>query len=103
MSIKKKFKIETASVSTYDVEELACKITGLDYDEIDADEAKIEDALQEKFEISIGQFADIVRHLLPLVDVGYSPLTDTRYKGFADTEKQMWLVKMEVQIPKKKK
>ena len=32
-----KMNIKKAKVLMFDIEELACKITGLDYDEIDAD------------------------------------------------------------------
>lgn len=92
--------MEIVRLSTLEVEELACKITGLDYDEIDADEAQIDEALQNQFNLGLEDFTLIVARLLPLIDVGTSSLTDTRYKGFSDTEKQMWLVKMEV--PKKK-
>lgn len=38
-------------------------------------------------------FREIVSRLLPLIDVGTSELTGTKYKGFADTKNNMWLVK----------
>lgn len=86
--------------SPMEVEELACKITGLDYDEIDADETQIEEALLERFGCDLPQFADMMSRLVPLIDVGSSPLTKERYKGFADTEKQIWLLKMKIEKQK---
>ena len=41
--------MKLAKVDTLDVEELACHITGLDYDEIDADTTTIEEKLYEEF------------------------------------------------------
>lgn len=103
MSKEKKAKeIPMAPVGARDVEELACKIVGLDYDEIDADTQKIEDALYHRFGIGVDVLSDIVSRLLPLIDVGESPISKKRYKGFSDTENQMWLVKMEIPNPKKK-
>ncbi|MFK8302665.1 hypothetical protein ACI75Y_07110 [Capnocytophaga stomatis] len=89
-------EIKKAKVSIWDIEQLACKITGLDYDEIDADTSVIEDKLYEEFEIDLDNFAKIISRLLPLIDVGKSPLTKKVYKGFADNENNCWLVKTEV-------
>jgi len=88
--------MKKANVSQYDVEELACKITGLNYDEIDADEVVIEDKLIDEFGCGLDQFADIISRLMLLIDVGESPLTQKRYKGFSDAENKMWFVKMEI-------
>lgn len=88
--------IAKTKLTSLEVEELACKITGLDYDEIDADTQIIEEKLYEEFEIDLENFANIISRLLPLIDVGESPLTQKVYKGFSDVEKQMWLVKTEV-------
>jgi hypothetical protein len=83
-------------IDRYDVEELACKIVGLDYDEIDADEQVIEDKMIDLYGCDLDQFASIIDKLLPMIDVGSSPITKERYKGFSDTEKQMWFVKMKI-------
>lgn len=88
--------MKLAKVDTLDVEELACHITGLDYDEIDADTTTIEEKLYDEFGCDLEQFTHIIQRLLPMIDVGASPLTKKRYKGFSDTEKGMWFVKMEV-------
>jgi len=80
----------------FDIEELACKILGLDYDEIDADTQVVEEKLSEELCIDLDIFQDIVNRLLPLIDVGSSELTGTRFKGFSDVENKTWLVKTEV-------
>ena len=77
----------------FDIEELACKIIGLDYDEIDADTQVIEEKMSEEFYINLDTFQEIVSRLLPLVDVGASELTGTKFKGFANVEKGVWIVK----------
>jgi hypothetical protein len=88
--------MKLANISTLETEELACYIVGLDYDEIDADEQIIDEKLQEEFGCDLKQFTQIIRILLPLIDVGTSPLTEKRYKGFADNKLKMWFVKTEV-------
>jgi len=88
--------MKIAKVSTLEVEELACHITGLDYDEIDADEEIIDEKLQEEFGCDLQQFTHIIQRLLPIIDIGASPLTQKRYKGFSDIEKGVWFVKMEI-------
>jgi len=88
--------MKLAKISTLDTEELACYITGIDYDEIDADEEVIDEKLQEEFGCDLQQFTNIIQRLLPMIDVGSSPLTQNRYKGFSDPEKKMWFVKIEV-------
>jgi hypothetical protein len=89
-------KMKLAKISTLQTEELACYITGLDYDEIDANEEIIDEKLQEEFGCDLQQFTVIIQRLLPLIDVGSSPLTQKRYKGFSDIENGMWFVKIEV-------
>lgn len=88
--------MKKAKISTLEVEELACQITGLDYDKIDADTSVINEKLYEEFGCDLDQFTDIISRLLPLVTVGESPLTKKVYKGFAEEEKSMWLCKVEV-------
>lgn len=88
--------IAKTKLTSLEVEELACKITGLDYDEIDADAGIINEKLHEEFNLDLEDFTEIISRLLPLIDVGSNPLTQKLYKGFSDVEKQMWLVKTEV-------
>lgn len=89
--------MKKAKIHPFDIEELACKITGLDYDEIDADSATIQDEIYERFGCDLDQFTEIIAHLLPLIDVGESPLTKKRYKGFSDIENGVWITKMEIE------
>lgn len=88
--------MKKAKISMLDLEELACKITGLDYDEIDGDTSTIEDKLYEEFEIDLEGFQELISRLMPLIDVGTSPLTGQRFKGFSDIENKCWLAKMAI-------
>lgn len=91
-----KLEVKKAKVDFFEMEELACKILGLDYDEIDADTSVIEEEMYEQLEMSLEMFQDVLERLLPLVDRGESPLTGTQFKGFADLDKKCWLVRTEV-------
>lgn len=90
----KREKVAKANVHQFDMEELACKILGIDYDEIDADTQIIEEELYNQFETDLKNFSDIVNRLLPLIDIGESPLTKEKFKGFSTG--QMWLAKVPV-------
>lgn len=78
-----------------DAYELACHVCGLsedaDYDDVDA-------ALCDKYGMDVDTFHSLIADLIPLVDVGVSPLTGTKFKGFSKIEDGhgFWLVKMEV-------
>lgn len=87
--------MEKAKIEMFDLEELACKIIGLDYEEIDADTSIIENKLYEELNIDLDEFREIISRLLPLVEVGQSPLSRKIFKGFADKENKCWLVKRE--------
>ena len=62
--------------------------------DIGDEDLDMDNELQEKFGCSLESFDKLVRALVPLIDVGKSPLTDTTYKGFGADG--MWLVKQEV-------
>ncbi len=83
-------------INSLDIEELACHIVNLDYDEIDADTEIIEEQLIEIYGCDLEQFAALITELLPLIDVGQSGLTETRYKGFANVENNIWFVKTKI-------
>ena len=89
-------EILKVNTSYLDIEELACKILGIDFDEIDGDTQTIEDKIDEEFYIDLDTFQNIVNRLLPLIDVGTSELTNTRFKGFSDVKNKRWIVKTEV-------
>ena len=88
-------EVESEEVGFWELEELACMIAGIDYDKIDADSEIIENVFTEVFDCSMVSFKKIVSKLLPLIDVGSSPLTEKLYKGFSDSKNEIWLLKME--------
>ncbi len=90
----KRTEVNKATVHIFDMEELACKILGIDYDEIDADTEVIEEELYNMFEIDLENFSEIINRLLPLIDVGESPLTKQKFKGFSAGSS--WLAKIPV-------
>lgn len=83
----------------FDIAELACELTGLDYDEIDADYDAIEQAVYDNFNTDIDSLERIVKKLLPMIDFAKSELTGKTYKGFAKVEdgRGFWLAKIEVE------
>ena len=54
-------------LSEYDIEELACKILGLDIEDIDGDIQIIEDKMAEEYYIDLDTFRRIIERLLPLL------------------------------------
>jgi hypothetical protein len=88
--------MKKAKLDELDVEELACFVCGLDYDEIDADTDVIEDNLIVEFGCDLTQFTELMRILLPMVDVQKSQISERIYRGFADESKCMWLLKSDV-------
>ena len=56
----------------------------------------VEQALADKYGISFDAFSEIVEKLVPLCEVAKSPLSDEWYRGFADRENHVWLVKEEM-------
>jgi hypothetical protein len=87
-----KKKVEPVKVYDTDIEELAVFILGLDEE---SDPWDIDHALYEEFECTLESFGKIIQHLLPLCDVGKSPLTGEKYRGFSDREGECWLIKTE--------
>ena len=67
-------EVTRVKLGSLEVEELACKITGLDYDEIDADTGIINDELYGQLNIDLDDFTELIRRLLPLIDVVGSAL-----------------------------
>jgi len=71
----------------------------IDYDEMwyhllgdDVDD--IEQAVYDKFDLDLTTVESLLDKIIPLVDVGRSPLTGTLYKGIAHNG--MWLAKCKV-------
>lgn len=67
--------------------ELALFLTG--------DEENWEDAIEEKYSISYGDFEALVNDFLPLAEKGVSALSGRLHRGFADTKNKQWLLKIE--------
>lgn len=74
----------------FDVAEALCQQLSEDHDIQEAD-----NALQERYNIDLDDFAAILTDLLPLIDVGTSSLTGKRYKGFAKGGR--FLAKVEIE------
>ena len=85
-----------AKLDTYSVEELACHLLGLNYDEVDND--IIDQKLNDEFNIDFDSFFELITRLVPMIDIGQSPLSGERYKGFSikHGNHMMWLVKSPV-------
>jgi hypothetical protein len=82
------------NLDTYD---LALHLCGMN-PENDADfenEEKVDEILYEKYGIEDTEGLDkLIKDLGKLIDVGKSPLTEKRYKGFAN--ERNWLYKIEL-------
>lgn len=94
-------KIKEEYTDSFEIEELACKILGIDYEAIDGDTQVIEEELYEKLDIDLSIFQGIINRLLPLIHVEKSQLTGQIYRGFADVDKSCWIVKREINIKEK--
>ena len=71
-----------------DYDELWYHILGEDVDDIDQ-------ALWDNLEIDRAAFEALLDSLMPMIDVGTSPLTGNAYKGFAADG--MWLANIKVE------
>ena len=78
-----------------DIFELALHLSGIKESDLTDDMyCEIDDALYRKYGIDMDKLDDIVSELLPLIEVGTSPLSGTHFKGFAING--LWLVKVEI-------
>ncbi len=80
----------------FELEELAAHICGLNYDHVNY--SQIEERLYEEFEIDYDSFQRLIEKLVPMIDVGTSPLTGTLYKGFSKIEGNhgCWVLRIEI-------
>ena len=60
------------------IEELAAHILGVDVDERWED---LDELLFDEFNIDLNIFENLIEKLMPLCEVGHSPLTDISYRG----------------------
>ncbi|MDM1378186.1 hypothetical protein [Myroides marinus] len=86
--------MKQVNIHPHAIEELACKLIGIDYEEIGVDTSLIEEELDEKFDVDLDELKVLIDHLIPLIQIGRSPLTDILYKGFGDNG--VMIVKAEV-------
>jgi hypothetical protein len=79
------------TISDYDAEELAAKLLGFseDYEPDD-----VEQKLWDVYEISMNSFHRLICDLAPMCEVGKSPLTNERFRGFADVASQCWIARV---------
>lgn len=96
--MENKNKIKTIVADYNDVMDLACEITGLNVKKVNNNFSLVEDTLLDELNIDFDSFHEIVNRLLPLIDVGESPLTKKRFKGFSKIEDGMgcWIVRTEI-------
>lgn len=74
------------------IEELIAKVCGVDVDE---NFENLDEILWDKFEIDFDNFEKLINKLLPLCDVGVSPLTGIKSRGFSDREYPCWIMRIE--------
>lgn len=82
-------------VDEFEAQELAGAILGIDEDDdrgVEYEEA-IEQALFNKYDVTLEDYTTIVQDLMDKLTVACSPITDKVYIGFS--EPGMWLVKKE--------
>lgn len=75
------------------IEELMAHLLDVNADENWDD---LEYLFYEKYNIDQENFERLINELLPMIEVAKSPLTKQLYKGFANRDKEMWLVRIEV-------
>lgn len=71
--------------STWDCEELAAHLVGIDYDECE-DEDEIWARLYDKYDIDDDEFIQLISDLLPMIQVGETVLGKRVVKGFGKVE-----------------
>lgn len=83
----------------YEVQELACAILNLNYDDLvdEGRENEIENALYEKFEISMEQFFNIVEALLPFTPIVQAAISGNKYHAFVNDKECLMYVKQKVE------
>ena len=81
-----------------DVQELACAILNLNYDDLvnEGRENEIEKALYEKYEIDMEQFCKIVGALLPFTPIVQAGISGNKYHAFVNEKESLMIVKQKV-------
>ncbi len=81
-------------ISLFDVEELASVVLGITDAQRDDDDDFVENAIYEKFGISLDQFGYVVETLIPYTIPAQSALSNKAYQGFVDGN--AFIVKVEL-------
>lgn len=97
-------KTEKFKADALHIEALAAFLLEVNLEELAGDdgeyESKLWDRFYHRFGVEASDFAKLINALLPLIEIGKSPLTGRVYKGFAkgfsDSDKRLFLVKMEI-------
>lgn len=97
--LTKKTNMYKENVNSQEVEELACYITGLDYDIVDGDADIISAVLIDQYGIDLYNFIDLIKKLTPLINYIENRAIGKIIKGFGDNEKKLWLVNVVEKIP----
>ena len=79
-------------IADYDAEELAAKLLGFSED-YEPDE--VEQKLWDVYEISMENFHKLICSLAPMCEVGQSPITGEKFRGFADVASQRWIARVD--------
>jgi hypothetical protein len=76
--------------------ELAAHLLGIDEDADDLDE-QVEQKMYDKYQIEFYMFRVLASDLLPLCDLGQSPITKQLFRGFSIREEKhgRWLAKVD--------
>jgi len=82
------------AISSFEIEELAADLCGIDSDDIDAND--IDAALIEKWDITLDQFVNVISAIWPRLAIGISPLTEKAMIGLLNDKKDMWLAKSDI-------
>ena len=80
------------TISDYDAEELAAKLLGFG-DEYEPEE--VEQELFDVYEISMDSFHRLISDLAPMCEVGQSPLSGKKSRGFADIENACFIARVD--------
>jgi hypothetical protein len=80
------------TISDYDAEDLAANILGFgeEYDPED-----VEQKLFDEYEISMESFHKLICKLAPMCEVGQSPLSGKKSRGFADIEHACFIARVD--------
>ncbi|WP_396957697.1 hypothetical protein [Nitrosomonas sp.] len=93
-------KTEKFKADALHIEALAAFLLEVNLEDLAGDDGEYEFKLwnlfYNRYGVEVSDFAKLINALVPLIEIGKSPLTGRFYKGFADGDKRLLLVKMEI-------